>query len=246
MGDGLYIATSGALARLHDLEIVSNNLANVETVGFKRDRSAFHSVLESALSGGESGVVPGAKALAFASIEGTSADFASGATVTTGGPLDIAILGEGFFEVETPAGPRYTRAGSFHLSAEGTVVTAGGHAVLGDGGPLQAGDSPVEFRASGDLVDAEGAVLGRLRLVGFDRPELLQKEGANLYASASAGDPQDLDSFALLPKSVERSNVDPVRELAALVTLQRAFDAAMRSITADDQITRQLIQEISG
>ncbi|MFQ5417161.1 MAG: flagellar hook-basal body protein [Myxococcota bacterium] len=244
MGDGLYIAASGALARLRDLDVTSNNLANVDTTGFKRDRTAFHAVLESSLPGGSSGTVPGATARAFASAESISVDFTSGPTVTTGSPLDVAIRGRGLFELETPAGPRYTRSGSFHVGSDGALVTSGGLPVMGDGGPLQAGNAAVELLGSGDLVDDKGAVLGRLRLVSFDRPELLSKEGDNLYSSPPGAAPQTLDAFELLPKSIERSNVDPVRELATLVILQRAFDAAMRTISSDDQVTRQLIEEV--
>jgi flagellar basal body rod protein FlgG len=246
LGDGLYIAASGALARLRDLDIVANNLANADTIGFKRDRPVFQAVLESSLSGEDAAPIAGAPGRSFASVDGVASDFASGAAASTGGALDVALRGRGFFEVETPAGPRYTRAGAFQVAADGTLVTSGGLPVQGDGGPLQTGGRAAQLLASGELVDERGVALGRLRVVDFASPERLIKEGEGLYRSADGLEPETLESFELLPGSLEQSNVEPVRELAALVVLQRAFDAAMRTLTADDQTTRQLIQEVSG
>lgn len=246
MSDGIYIAASGALARLHDLEIVANNLANQSTIGFKRDRTTFEAVLESRLPGDENEPIPGVTGRSFASVDGSSTDFGSGSAFATGGALDVAIRGPGFFEVETPAGPRYTRAGSFSLSSEGTLVTPNGAPVVGDGGSLDAGGRNVSLLPSGDLVDERGTSIGKLKLVDFENPGLLEKEGASLYRAPAGLEARDLESFELLPGSLESSNVQPVRELAALVTLQRAFDTAMQMVTADDRITRQLIEEISG
>ena len=246
MSDGLYIAASGALARLHDLEIVSNNLANVDTVGFKRDRPTFEAVLQSSLLGNGAEPIAGATGRSFTSVDGVSTDFGSGPTVSTGGALDVAIRGPGFFEVETPAGTRYTRSGSFQTSGDGMLVTAAGGEVAGEGGPLDSGGRTVGLLASGDLVDDRGASLGRLRVVDFDHPERLLKDGSGLFRAPDGVTPVDLEDFDLLPGSLEQSNVEPVRELAALVTLQRSFDAAMRTITSNDQITRQLIEEITA
>jgi len=246
VSDGLYIAASGALARLHDLEIVANNLANTDTVGFKRDRPTFESVLQSSLLGAGSEPIAGATGRSFARVDGVATDFGSGPTVSTGGALDVAIRGRGFFQVDTPAGTRYTRSGAFQTSADGTLVTAAGGEVAGEGGPLDSGGRSVRLLASGDLVDDRGVSLGRLRVVDFESPERLSKEGNSLYRAPDGLDPTDLEDFDLLPGSLEQSNVEPVRELAALVTLQRSFDAAMRTITSNDQITRQLIEEITG
>lgn len=246
MSDGIYIAASGALARLHDLEIVANNLANQSTVGFKRDRTTFEAVLESRLPGEDNEPVPGVSGRSFTSVVSSATDFGSGSAFATGGALDVAIRGQGFFEIETPLGPRYTRAGAFSLSSEGTVVTANGNPVIGDGGPIDTGGRPVEVLPTGDLVDALGASIGKLKVVDFERPELLEKEGISLYRAPAGVEARSLESAELLPGSLESSNVEPVRELAALITLQRAFDTAMQMVSADDDITRQLIEEISG
>jgi len=245
VSDGIYIAASGALARLHDLEIVANNLANQSTVGFKRDRTVFESVLESRLPGDDDQPVAGATGRAFTRVDGSTTDFGSGATFATGGALDVAIRGPGFFEIETPSGTRYTRAGAFQLSADGALVTPNGASVAGEGGgALDSGGRAVELLASGELVAERGIALGRLRVVDFARADRLEKDGANLYRARPGAEPRDLESYELLPGSLEASNVEPVRELAALVTIQRTFETAMQMVTADDRITRQLIEEI--
>lgn len=246
MSTDLYVALSGALAHLEELDLVANNLANADTVGYKRDRPTFVAALESALQGLDGRVAPGASGSVFVASSGPVADFTGGSVEQTGAALDVAIQGEGLFSVQTPGGTRYTRAGSFTVSSAGLLTTPAGHPVLGDGGPIELGTRAAEIRSSGQVVDAEGSELGRLQLVSFEDPGALRKEGQNLLRAPADAAARPIDDPALVERSVERSNVQPVQELAHLVVLQRSFDVVMQMLRADNEAREQLIREVSS
>ncbi len=241
----IYVSASGAIARLHDLDVVANNLANADTVGFRRDLTIFEVAVQTALRDMERETVPGAAGRLLTGIASSSSDLGSGPISQTGRPLDVAILGPGWFEVETPAGPRYTRAGAFAVDPEQRVVTPDGYPVLGPGGPLRIGAGTPELTASGDLIDSNGATLGRLKLVDFDRLDLRVKEGSNLYRALDGAEPFDVEP-QLAARSVERSNVSAVSEMGRLVILQRAFDASMQILQQQDSSTERLLREIGS
>ncbi len=254
MGTDLYVALSGALGRLRELEVMSNNLANAETVGFKRDQPSFVAALESSLQSADGGRVRGAAGRVFTALGSERFDLREGAIESTGSPLDVAIDGRGFFTVETPEGPRYTRAGAFQVDRTGRLVSAEGHPVMGTEGFIQVDRSTAEIRANGEVVvesrtlDEPPRVVGRLAVVDFEEPEKLVKRGANLFEAEPGPEmkPQAVEDARLAERSLERSNVDPVRELAELVIVQRSFDMAMQMLQADDEATRRLIQEVSS
>lgn len=244
VGDTSYIAVSGAIARLRQLEVLSHNLANVDTTGYKRSRVLFESALESAVRNVEGEPAEGAPGNVFVTTRGTELDLTAGGVRRTGAPLDAAIEGKGFFELQGPEGPRYTRAGSFGLDAQGQLVTPDGVPVVGDGGPIQAGSRPLQIQPSGEIVDDTGAVLGRLRVVEFDDPRQLIPIGSTQFKAGLAV-PTPLESPRVLPGSLEGSNVQPTRELAELLMLQRSFDMNLQVLRADDESTQRLIREIS-
>lgn len=246
MSSGLYVALSGAMSRLRELDVLANNLANVETVGFKRERPVFAVALETSISDLTRERVDGAAGRVFSVTRETRLDLSAGSVGHTGRALDVALDGPGFFVVETPAGPRYTRAGSFVVGPDGGLATPDGLPVLGTAGPIRAGDRPVELNASGALVDDRGQELGRLRIVDFPDPGVLSKQGGSLLRAPQDVEPRPVTDARLIEQSLERSNVRPVEELASLVVLQRSFDAAMRMLQSEDQTTAQLLREVSS
>ncbi len=246
MSDNVYVLASGALARMRDLDVIANNLANLSTSGFKADRTLFESALESQILGPDGRPAAGAPGRVFVGTAGTAAELEAGPLEQTGAPLDAAIRGPGFFAVETPAGVRYTRAGSFQVDAAGQLATPDGHPVLGDGGAIVATGRPLRILESGDVVDDRGELLGRLRVVRFDEPERLVKEGGNLFRAPEGVTPRPVDSPDLAPGSLEGSNVSAVTELARMVMVQRSFEATLRASMLDDQATERLLQEFSG
>jgi len=245
MSSNLYVSTSGALSRLNELEILANNLANVDTTGFKADQPLFQAALESALLNSKGLPAPGAAGLSFVAPRGVRTDHAGGSVSRTNGPLDVAIEGPGFFVVDTPAGTRYTRAGSFVVGSDGNLATPSGYPVLGDGGPIAAGSTPIRILSGGQVADQAGTVVGRLRLEEFDDPSLLRKEGDSLFRAPPMAVGLPTEGVSLLEGALERSNVNPVREIASLIILQRAFDVSMQILKSDDAATERLLQEVS-
>jgi flagellar basal body rod protein FlgG len=141
-------------------------------------------------------------------------------------------------------GIRHTRAGSFHVDPEGTLATPAGHLVLGEGGPIQVGQRPVAIQADGSVTDDEGTVLGRLRLEEFLDTDRLRREGASLLRAPADVVPVPVEAPSFATGSIEGSNVQTVQELARLVIVQRAFDASMRTLEAEDAASSRLLQEI--
>jgi len=246
VSDPTFVSASGAVARLRQLEVVSNNLANANTVGFRADHTVFSSLLEARMRGAEGEPVGGAPGLAFVDTDGVALDLRPGNVIATGSPLDVAILGEGFFEVRTEAGARYTRAGSFAIGPDRQLVTQQGHPVLGEGGaPVDTGQRPVSITASGEVVDDLGLSVGRLRVVDVD-PAQLVKEGANLFALGPDGFTVPVPDARFAERSIEGSNVQPVRALADLMMIQRSFEASLQTLQAHDGATEALIREVSA
>jgi len=246
VGSDLYIAASGAVARMRQLDVLANDLANAETPGFKRQTPVFEAVLQSALVDGDGHRQPGAPGRSFVGAADLRTDLSPGPVKRTGRPLDVAIQGEGFLVVETPRGERYTRAGALEIRPDRVLSTPDGLPVLGEGGPLVVGTPGTQIGPDGSLRTPDGQVLGRLRVVEFDAPGRLTREGAGLFAAPEDEVPRDVERPAFLPGSLEGSNVDPVAAMARLVVLQRAFQSNLKALEADDSATGSLIREFSS
>lgn len=244
MGSTMYIAASGAEARLRQLELVANNLANANTDGYKADRTAFESFFEGALSEEPGGNTSGTAGGVYVSTSEVGFDHAPGPIRRSGGSLDVAIEGPGFFVVETDQGERYSRAGSFTVNGEGQLVTSRGNPVLGTGGPIDISSSGARIIGNGDVVE-NNIVVGSLRIVDFAEKNGLAKQGGGLFEARPGYEAEDVDQVALIEGSVETSNVKPTAEMATLVILQRAFEASIQAMQRDDQATESLIREIS-
>lgn len=244
MGSNLYVAASGAMARLRDLDVVSNNLANSGTPGFKREESIFRSVLESSLRGANGILERGAPGRSFVSTESVAIDFSSGSPQNTGSAYHAMIDGPGFFEIQTAIGPRYSRAGNFVVNTLGELALPGGQPVQGDAGPIVVGGAAIEISPSGEVSDGEGNLYGKLKVVRFPDVSRLLKDGRSLFAAPADLDPEVEEDVRLIPESIEASNVVAAQELAGLVILQRAFEASVKALQMDDQNTERLIEGI--
>lgn len=244
MGNDAYIAASGASTQLRDLDVVANNLANAGTPGFKRNESIFRAVYEAALRDVHGERAPGAAGATFVRTDEIGTDFARGSAQQTGSPLHALIDGRGFFEVLTPDGPRYTRAGNFIVNTTGQLATPSGHPVMGDGGPIQIGDADAIIHPSGNVVDRNGNAFGRIKVVEFDDLHGLTRVGETLFQAGESDAGTPAVSPVLIPESIEGSNVQPANELANLVMLQRAFEVNLRAMQIDDETTLNLIEGI--
>jgi len=250
MTGALYAVVSGGLAAMERLEITSNNLANLNTAGFKAQQLLVEALEPGAIqtTGGIGTIVstPGGTvpAIAYTTITDTS----QGSIRESGNPLDVAFSGPGFFAVSTPNGERYTRQGQFHLGATGTLLGPGGYAILGENGQeIRLPPGRIDLDAGGG-VSVDDAVVGRLRLVRFDAPERIVPEGTALYAAPADAVPVDVDpgETQLVPGSIELANVDAVQGLLELIDVARGYEAYMQAMRQVDGTIETAIAQVGG
>jgi len=225
------------------LEMVANNLANADTPGYKADEPLFSAALGMALEDEVGRQHRGALQFVSPAQEGVRHE--TGSIARTGRTLDVAIQGDGFFLVQTPDGIRYTRSGAFTIDADGKLAGPGGHPVLGAAGPIAVSGSGAHIERDGRVVSDTGAVLGKLQIEEFLEPEKLQKQGESLFVAPIDLVGLPVENPRLEVASLEQSNVQAVQELAKLLILQRAYDASMQSLAADDSASRKLIEEMN-
>ena len=246
MSHDLYVAMSGAMSRMNELDLIANNIANSDTAGFKRLQSVFSATLEERIRDVDGNLTAGVAGRVHSSQSTPAIDLAKGGIRHTGNPLHVAIQGDGFFQIETPEGARFTRAGDFSVGAEGFLATPAGYAVTGDGGPIEVGARSAQITATGVVLDGAGDELGRLSLVQFADPTALKHAGGSLFRTEAGTEPEAVDELELAERSLESSNVKPVEEMASMVMVQRVFEISMRTMQAEDQSTQRLLREISS
>jgi flagellar basal-body rod protein FlgF len=210
---------------------ITHNLANSSTNGFKRVRTTFHQALDEA---GASVVTPESRI-----------DFTQGPLADTGRPLDVAISGRGFFMLETPQGPLYTRNGCFTTNKQGNLVDSQGRLVAGDSGPIVApsGVSVSQLSVGPDgAVRAAGQQIGRLRVVDFDDRAALVSEGASGFRAGAGMAPKTAAKFTISQGHLEGSNVNVTEELVSLITATRLYEANIKGVGAMDDRLKSLLQ----
>jgi len=228
MENALLIGLSRQMVLERQLDVVANNVANVNTNGYKADSSLFQEYLKTGAH--EDNFIGRDRAVSYVQDSGTYRDFSQGAMQATSNPLDLAIDGGGFLAVQTAAGERYTRDGGLQINSQGQLVTVAGDPVLGNSGPivLQPTDHDVNVSPDGTVTVLEGngrtdSIRGKLRLVSFADAQKMLKEGSNLYAAGEGGAPQiDLKS-QLRQGFVEKSNVNSVAEMSRMIEVTRAY-----------------------
>jgi flagellar basal-body rod protein FlgF len=245
MNRGLYTIASGGLAAQARLDAVAQNLANVNTVGYKSQRVAFDVQTVQHYAPVRSRLSSTHTVAHLVGIEQTR-DFSPGPMVSSGNPLDVAIAGRGFFVVSTAAGEHYTRQGTFAVDAEGMLVTARGDRVQGDGGDVNVGREGAVVIAPDGTVSVEDTPVGRLRLVDFGDAPGLVGAGDALFAAAPGATPTPLEPEAVDVRQgmVEQANVDAVAGLVELIDVARGYEAYMRAIQRLDDIARRTIEDI--
>lgn len=241
MNSGMYAAVSGSLAAMQKLDVVTNNLANAGTPGFKRDRLLFESLVANAATMRQP-VNPAE--LPVHAREGFGIDFAPGSQQQSGNVLDLALEGEGFFVVNTPQGRAYTRQGNFTRDAAGKLVTADGYEVLGSGGPLVLNGSRIEIDSEGKILVDDNEV-GSLQVVDFPKPYALQKIGSALFVPT---DPQVTAKPAAIVRVgqgyLEESNVNAVLEMAQLIETSRLFEMCQKIVRGYDDMAAKAANEL--
>jgi flagellar basal-body rod protein FlgF len=235
MDAAMYKALSGAVAQMRHLEVTSQDLANVNTSGYKRQRLAFSEVLATRLPANDR---PGG----WVAIGDQRTQLEQGAVGGTGNPLDLAIEGDGFFVIQTNRGERYTRNGGFTLKADGTLITPTGDAVLGEGGPMQITGQKIEVTSDGTVRSDQGE-LGRIRIVRFIEPRQVVKEGANLFVTTPPNVQAAGDNVRIVQGSLEQSNMSPIDGMISLITINRQFESYQRAMSLMDSATERMIAD---
>jgi len=232
VSDGLFVAAAGAVARQHELDVLSNNMANASTDGFRELRVSFETVLADPYNVETNSQV-------YVAPVHTATSQNMGPIHQTGNTLDVAIDGRGFFAVESKNQElMYTRAGRFKLSEAGILVTSSGHAVQGTNGPIKGLSGRVNIEKNG-VVYNNGKEVGRLQLYDFDQPELMEREGALLFKPPANQDPRIVESD-LIPGSLEGSNVNAIMAMTELVRVHRSFESSKKAIDAYREMDRHL------
>ncbi len=225
MNSGLYAACAGLLAQSQALELAANNLANVNTTGYKAQSPSFHSLLANA-SGASNSVAHAVND--FGVLGDSRTSLVQGNLEHTGSDLDFALQGDGWFAVETGSGRLYTRNGSFHVDASGRLVTAAGYAVVGAQGAVTIPSGKLSVSGDG-TISVDGALAGQLKVVGFVSGTQLTPMGSS-YFSASPGSERRGDG-KVVQGALEDSNVNGISAAVGLVSLQRRADMLQQALT---------------
>jgi flagellar basal-body rod protein FlgF/flagellar basal-body rod protein FlgG len=250
MSNTLLVGLSRQMTLQRQMDVVANNVANVNTNGFKADRSMFEEFLTSRAH--EDNFASRDRRISFVHDRGTFKDFSQGAAEQTKNPLDVAIDGTGFLVVQTPAGERYTRDGGLQINPQGQLVNVSGYQVLGSSGPIvfQPTDKEITIAADGNVTVVEGtnridSVRGKLRVVSFADAQQLQKEGSNLY-SAGAGVAAQPDTVSKLRQGfVEKSNVNSVAEMSRMIEVTRAYTSISSMLQQQGDLRKTALEKLA-
>jgi flagellar basal-body rod protein FlgF len=225
MQNAILIGLSRQVAMERELDVVANNIANINTTGYKADGSLFEEYLSSPARADQSG-----GRVSFVRDRGTWHDLSPGAVEKTGNPLDVAIDGDAFLVVQTPRGERYTRNGALQINATGQLVTSDGNPVIGDGGPIsfQPTDKQISISQDGTISVQEGnakvdSARGTLKLVSFANKQQLQKDGGTTFAAIGGAQAQPTKTARVVQGSIEKSNVRSVIEMSRMIEITRTY-----------------------
>jgi len=249
MDRGIYSATTLGMAKMRQLEVVNNNLANVNTPGFKRqvlvgEAQTFDQTLATLVESqdpyarGDHQRTPGVVSLE------TRVDFSQGPIRNTGNRLDAALTDpKDFFVVNTPSGIQYTRAGNFTLNSEGSMVTQDGYEVQGDGGAITVTGPGARINSDAS-VSVNGVNIGRLQTVRFDDTSVLEPVGGTRFKLKNAGAQPQAVQTRIIPESLEMSNVSAISSMVDLITTNRGFEAYTRTAQTIDQMNQTAISQV--
>jgi flagellar basal-body rod protein FlgF len=225
MQNSLLIGLSRQVALARELDVVANNIANINTTGYKADGSLFEEFLASPARADQTG-----GRVSFVRDRGTWHDLSPGAVEKTGNPLDVAIDGNAFLVVQTPRGERYTRNGALQINSTGQLVTSDGNPVIGDGGPIafQPTDKQISISSDGTISVQEGnakvdSARGILKLVTFANPQQLQKDGGNTFTTVAGAQAEPTKTAKVVQGSIEKSNVRSVIEMSRMIEITRTY-----------------------
>lgn len=238
-----YVGLSKQMTLRHELDVVANNVANIDTVGFK---------VESLTTQADPQSLPaqdsGPRLVNFVIDTGVVRDFGQGALKETGSPLQLALQGRGFFRINTAAGERYTRDGQFSLDAQGRIVTADGDPVQGDGGDITLDQKKgAPHIAEDGTVTQQGQQVGKVAVVDFASLSALAKDSGNLYRNVSNLQPTPAAATTHVRQGmVEASNVEPITQITRLIEVQRTYESIAKIMSDTSDLSSKSIDKLGS
>lgn len=258
MHESIFIAASAGIKQTKKMEMIAQNLANATNTGFKKDALVFKEMMppfppDTSLEAGKNVLLPPDKSnknVSYVGITDSYTDFTPGATKKTGGALDLALDGEGFFKVETPDGLRYTRNGNLRLNTEKQLVNQNGNTILDKNDNVITIDAPgaITIDSGGNISAGNGLAntrVGNIKIVKFENERALEKVGDGLYRSL---EPESKEIEALETKVqqgfLENSNVSTVEEMTEMISTLRLFETYQKMIQSIDSMDDQSVNTI--
>lgn len=251
MENVLLVGLSRQMALTRELDIIANNVANIDTNGYKADNALFGQYLMPRAS--DQQFTGNDRRINFVQDRASWIDMSPGAIQHTGNPLDVAIDGDAYFTVQTPRGQRYTRNGAFSIDAAGNLVTSAGDQVVGDSGPIvfQSTDHDIVISANGIITVREGASTadsqrGRLQLVSFAQPRRLQKDGGSTFMAPNGVNANPASSNnRVVQGAIEKSNVNGVAEMTRLIEITRSYTDVANILQQQSDQRRNALTQLS-
>jgi flagellar basal-body rod protein FlgF len=245
MENALLIGLSRQMSLRRELDVVSNNIANINTTGFKAGTSVFEEYVMPRARHNDFAHTRDRK-LSYVHDRSTWHDLSQGPIRQTGNPLDVAIDGDAFFVVRTPQGDRYTRNGSFQINATGQLTTTEGYPVLGDNGPIQfqIDDRDVTISREG-LISVPEGIRGKLQLVTFANRHRLEKDGSSTFKAPEDMAPTPVQNPHVIQNALEQSNVKAVVEMTRMIEVSRAYQKVASLMQQHGDIRRSAIERLA-
>jgi flagellar basal-body rod protein FlgF len=251
MENTLLVGLSRQVALHRELDVIANNVANLNTTGFKGAGAVFENYLmpvarDNHFTGADS-------RLNFVQDRATWLNLSQGPIQQTGNPLDVAIEGDGYMTVQTPRGERYTRNGALQINATGELVTSEGHKILGESGPIvfQNTDRDITINPDGSIRVREGSSAktdssrGKLRLVDFDKPQHLQKDGSSTFLANANTQSRPAKDGHFVQGAIEKSNVQGVVEMTRLIEVTRSYTEVAGLLQQQHELRRNAIEKLA-
>jgi len=245
MLDRLKVTGQAMITRMHQMEVVANNLANTNTNGFKKDSIFLHE-LDKKLKELQFGKFEGKKDIPYS---GSIIDFSQGALKGTGQVLDVAISGDGLFTVETPAGEAYTRDGRFTINADGILTSLDGNPIVGEGGQIEIDlqenkSEQIVINNQGEIL-IDGQIVDRLRLISIDNPFAFNKIGSNLFELKPGFPvPEEVEAPSVRQGYIEESNVNGIDEMVQMIEIFHFYQTGEKMIQEQDRTLNKAANEI--
>ncbi|HXX06993.1 MAG TPA: flagellar basal-body rod protein FlgF [Pseudolabrys sp.] len=252
MQNALLVGLSRQVALSRELDVVANNVANLNTTGYKSDGAVFQEYISPTASADN--FLAADRRVSFVQDRATWVDMSQGPLERTGNPLDVAIDGRGFLAVQTPRGERYTRNGALQINNNGELVTSEGFQVLGGSGPItfQPKDRNITISEDGTISVREGnnaateSQRGQLRIAYFAQPGLLQKDGSSVFVAPANAAPQDeKPSARVIQGTIEKSNVRPVAEMARMIEVTRTYTQIAATLATQADLQKNAIDKLA-